>query len=155
MISVQTEDFDIGTEYAALRNAAGDAGAIVLFTGLVRELYESGASEKIQSLTLEHYPGMTEKNLAEILAQANARWSLLAARIIHRVGELQSGEQIVLVGTASSHRHHAFEAAQFMMDYLKSNAPFWKKQQTSAASHWVESRDTDAAALERWQTSEN
>lgn len=154
MISVQTADFDIGDEYAALREAAGDAGAIVTFTGLVRELYETGATDRIQSLTLEHYPGMTEKCLTEIMAQAHTRWELLASRIIHRVGELHSGDQIVFVGTASSHRQHAFDAAQFMMDYLKSDAPFWKKQKTATDSHWVESRDSDADAIARWQQDE-
>lgn len=154
MIRVQTEDFHIGAEYAALRKVAGDAGAIVTFTGLVRELYEVGAADKIQSLTLEHYPGMTEKCLTEIVAQANTRWELLAACIIHRVGELRSGDQIVFVGTASSHRQHAFDAAQFMMDYLKSDAPFWKKQTTAKDSHWVESRDSDAEAIARWQENE-
>lgn len=150
MITIQTADFDVGKEYGDLRVAAGDAGAIVTFTGLVRELYEAGATEKIQSLTLEHYPGMTEQCLADIAAQAQSRWDLLATRIIHRVGELQGSDQIVFVGAASAHRQHAFDAAQFMMDYLKSEAPFWKKQATATATHWVESRDTDVAAIERW-----
>ncbi len=153
MITVQFEDFDIGEEYAALRKQAGDAGAIVTFTGLVRELYATSSSDKIRSLTLEHYPGMTERCLADITAQANTRWQLLSTRIIHRVGTLQAGDQIVFVGTASAHRHHAFESAQFIMDYLKSEAPFWKKQTSTADSHWVESRDSDAEAIARWQKS--
>lgn len=154
MISVQTEEFDLALEYKQLRQRAGDAGAIVTFTGLVRELYDadSDASDnKIRELTLEHYPGMTEKCLQEIVDEANSRWSLLATRIIHRVGPMRPGEEIVMVGTASSHRQDAFDAAQFLMDYLKSRAPFWKKQDTGDGSHWVEARESDSDALSRWQ----
>lgn len=155
MISVQEDDFDIAEEYARLRVAAGDAGAIVTFTGLVREIYDprDASPEQITALTLEHYPGMTEKALEDIVAQANARWRLLGTRVIHRVGRLQSGDQIVLVATASANRQDAFAAADFIMDYLKSNAPFWKKQETSTGSHWVEKRESDEAALARWQKS--
>jgi len=154
MISVQTEEFDLALEYKQLRQRAGDAGAIVTFTGLVRELYEAdsdAADNKIRELTLEHYPGMTEKCLQEIVDEANSRWSLLATRIIHRVGPMRPGEEIVMVGTASSHRQDAFDAAQFLMDYLKSRAPFWKKQDTGDGSHWVEARESDSDALDRWQ----
>lgn len=153
MISVQKEDFSLADEYAAIRSRAGDAGAIVTFTGLVREMYALTESEDdaVQSLFLEHYPGMTEKCLEQIEQQAKDKWPLLATRIIHRVGELTSGDQIVLVATASAHRHAAFESAQFMMDYLKSEAPFWKKQKTASSSDWVESRASDQAAIERWQ----
>lgn len=152
MISIQTEDFDMAAEYAELRRKAGDAGAIVTFTGLVRELYEAGDDDsKIQSLTLEHYPGMTEKSLEEIIASAEQRWTLLAVRVIHRVGRLEPNQQIVFVGTASSHRGHAFEAARYIMDFLKSRAPFWKKQETGQGSHWVEARESDAEALDSWQ----
>jgi len=151
MISIQQADFEISQEYSQLRQSAGDAGAIVTFTGLVREMYQTGASDKTETLTLEHYPGMTEKCLEDIVAQANSRWQLLATRVIHRVGELQAGDQIVFVGTASAHRQHAFESAQFIMDYLKSEAPFWKKQKTSDDSHWVESRGSDAEAIARWK----
>lgn len=154
MISVQTEDFDLALEYQQLRQRAGDAGAIVTFTGLVRELHDSNSADAIQTLTLEHYPGMTETSLQNILAAAEARWSLLATRIIHRVGTLSPQEQIVLVGTASRHREDAFAAAQFLMDYLKSDAPFWKKQKTRAGSHWVQARDADARAKQRWQENE-
>lgn len=151
MIKVQQEDFDIAEEYRMVRQRAGDAGAIVLFTGLVRELYAEDAADKTLSLTLEHYPGMTEKCLNDIAAEAATRWSLLDSRIIHRVGELQAGEQIVLVAAASAHRQHAFEAAQFMMDYLKSDAPFWKKQATTSdSSHWVDARESDSKAKHRW-----
>ncbi len=155
MISIQNEDFDIAQEYAALRLRAGDAGAIVVFTGLVRELYDLAGHgqqpDNVDSLFLEHYPGMTEKCLQDINAQAEKRWPLLATRIIHRVGELKSKDQIVFVATASAHRHAAFESAQFIMDYLKSNAPFWKKQKTSNSSAWVESREIDQVALDRWK----
>ena len=154
MISVQTEEFDLALEYKQLRQRSGDAGAIVTFTGLVRELYEAGSDavdNKIRELTLEHYPGMTEKCLQDIVDEAHSRWSLLATRIIHRVGPMRPGEEIVMVGTASSHRQDAFEAAQFLMDYLKSRAPFWKKQDTGHGSHWVEARESDADAVDRWQ----
>lgn len=157
MISIQNQDFSIADEYAALRHRAGDAGAIVTFTGLVREVYdvpaEGSESAAVSSLFLEHYPGMTEKCLQEIQQQAEAKWPLLATRIIHRVGELHGKDQIVLVATASAHRFAAFEAAEFIMDYLKSKAPFWKQQKTATSSVWVESRDSDKAAIERWQDS--
>ncbi len=153
MISVQTDDFNIAQEYEQLRVAAGDAGAIVTFTGLVREIYDhdraSGA--KIQSLFLEHYPGMTEKSLHTIVADANNKWDLLATRVIHRVGALKPSDQIVFVGTASAHRQNAFDGARFIMDFLKSEAPFWKKQATESSTEWVESRQTDAEAIETWR----
>lgn len=155
MIAVQAEDFDVGREYASLRTTAGDAGAIVTFTGLVREFYVSDSSDRIEFLTLEHYPGMTEKCLADIEAQARLRWQLLDARIIHRIGRLNASDQIVFVGTASAHRQHAFDAAQFIMDYLKSEAAFWKKQTTATESHWVDARETDSAAIARWQQPES
>lgn len=149
MILVQTDDFDLAREYAQLRLQAGDAGAIVTFTGLVREFH--AAEEAIDSLTLEHYPGMTEKALENIVAEARRRWELLGVRVIHRVGRLLPGDQIVLVATASAHRQDAFEAASYIMDYLKSRAPFWKKQARGEDSHWVESRQTDSEALQRWE----
>ncbi len=155
MITVQQNAFDLALEYKALKERAGDAGAIVTFTGLVRELYDAKAStdaDTIHTLTLEHYPGMTEKCLQEIADEANTRWELLATRIIHRVGTLHPGEEIVFVGTASSHRLDAFQAAEFLMDYLKSRAPFWKKQETAGGSHWVEARESDSSALDRWQS---
>lgn len=155
MISIQTEDFSLGNEYADLRRRAGDAGAIVTFTGLVREIYQTAENDagqsSVETLFLEHYPGMTEKCLQDIEQQAQQRWPLLATRIIHRVGELRSQDQIVFVATASAHRHAAFESAQFIMDYLKSNAPFWKKQKIGGESAWVESRATDQQAVDRWQ----
>ena len=153
MISVQNEDFDPGEEYSKLREDAVDAGGIVSFTGLVREFYDSNSSEdeKVQSLFLEHYPGMTEKCLEQICDDARHRWPLLSVRVIHRVGELAPGDQIVFVGTASAHRQAAFDAARFIMDYLKSKAPFWKKQKSGDSSEWVASRDSDETALEEWQ----
>ena len=152
MISVQTEDFNIAQEYLELRERAGDAGAIVTFTGLVREIYDHGnpGAEKIQSLTLEHYPGMTEKALQSIVDAANEKWALLSTRVIHRVGSLEPSDQIVFVGTASAHRQNAFDATRFIMDYLKSEAPFWKKQSTEKGEEWIESRQSDTDALETW-----
>ena len=157
MISVQSEDFSLEQEYQKLRTEAGDAGAIVTFTGIVRKLYDgsgdtSGTAET-DTLYLEHYPGMTETSLANIVSAAEKKWTLLAVRVIHRVGELKPKEQIVFVGTASGHRQDAFDAAQFIMDFLKSRAPFWKKQSAGKDSHWVDARVSDAEALARWQDS--
>lgn len=155
MILIQQDDFEVGVEYQALRESAGDSGAIVTFCGLVRELYDEKQEdgERVESLYLEHYPGMTEKSLQAIEDEAHSKWRLLATRIIHRVGELKPGEQIVFAGAASAHRQDAFDAAQFIMDFLKKNAPFWKKQSSAADSHWVESRQSDSDAVKRWQDS--
>ena len=152
MISVQEQDFDIGLEHENLRVRAGDPGAIVTFSGLVREIYDTSesASDVVSGLFLEHYPGMTERSLEDIVKQAAKRWPLLATRIIHRVGELGPKEQIVFVGTASAHRNAAFESAMFIMDYLKSHAPFWKKQNSKDGSQWIMSRASDAAAIKKW-----
>ena len=147
-VSVQAEDFDIATEMAALSGDRDDIGAVVSFTGLVRGGAGAGA---ISEMHLEHYPGMTEKALEKIASEAQERWPLQAVRIIHRVGKLKPGEQIVLVLTASAHRQAAFEAAEFLMDYLKSRAPFWKKELTSGGGKWVDARETDEAALDRWK----
>jgi molybdopterin synthase catalytic subunit len=154
VISVQTSDFNLAQEYEDLRDRAGDPGAVVTFTGLVREFYhaEAGAEPAVTSLFLEHYPGMTEKALQDIAARAQQRWPLLAVRIIHRVGELRPKDQIVFVGAASAHRGAAFAAAEFMMDYLKSEAPFWKKQKSADQETWIDSRASDSSALERWKT---
>ena len=152
MVTVDHKDFDVAQEYQQLREAAGDAGAVVIFTGLVRELYQAGLSdEATQSLYLEHYPGMTEKSLELILARANARWDILESRIIHRIGTLLPGDQIVFVGVASAHRQDAFNASQYIMDFLKSEAPFWKKQSTENSSDWIESRKSDFEALKTWE----
>ena len=145
-VSVQTEDFDIGREIEALKAGRVDIGAVVTFTGTVRDLDGS-----LKSLTLEHYPGMTEKELQAVALEAQTRWPLQACRVIHRYGELMPGDNIVLVITMSAHRHAAFQAADFLMDFLKSRAPFWKKESTSAGASWVDARESDSDALKRWQ----
>jgi len=153
VISVQTHDFEIADLYQRLREESGNAGAIATFTGLVREFYESSVEHdvpRVDSLFLEHYPGMTEKALAEIESEARKRWEVLSCQIIHRVGELNAGDQIVFVGVASTHRADAFAAAEFIMDYLKTGAPFWKKQRTHNGSQWIESRASDIEARTRW-----
>ena len=147
MIRVQEEDFDAGAEIARLRQGRTDAGAIAVFIGLVRDL---AGGREVKSLTLEHYPGMTEKELARIEAEARERWPLLDCLIVHRVGRLTPGAAIVLVITLSAHRHAAFDAAQFLMDYLKTTAPFWKSEESVEGRHWVAPHDADDAAAERW-----
>lgn len=139
-VRLQQADFDLGAEAAAL--AAG-AGAVVTFTGIVR-------GEDVEAMTLEHYPGMTEEALAGIEAEARRRWALTDALIVHRVGRLAPGEQIMMVGTASRHRAEAFAAAAFMMDYLKTDAPFWKMEETAAGSRWVDACESDEEAALRW-----
>ncbi len=146
-MSVQADDFDVGAEIIALSAGRTDIGAVVTFTGLVRDM---AGGKPISDMELEHYPGMTEKALEKIEAEANARWDLQASRIIHRYGKLTPGAQIVLVATASPHRGDAFEAAEFIMDFLKSRAPFWKKEGTADGGKWVDARDADEDALNRW-----
>ncbi len=150
-VSVQDEDFDLGAEYRRLCGDAPGAGAAVTFCGLVRDFHEAGSGDEVRELRLEHYPGMTEKSIREIVGQAEQRWDLLAVRVIHRVGALRPGDQIVLVGVAGRHRRETFEAASFIMDYLKSAAPFWKKQFTRGGSAWVNARESDRQALSRWR----
>lgn len=150
-ISVQTEDFDLGAEYRRLCADAPGAGAVVTFCGLVREFYAADGADEVQELRLEHYPGMTEKSIQAIAAQAEQRWDLLAVTVVHRVGVLRPGAQIVFAGVAGRHRGETFAAANFIMDYLKSEAPFWKKQTTRDGSEWVDIRDSDREALLRWQ----
>ncbi|GAL09540.1 molybdenum cofactor biosynthesis protein MoaE [Vibrio astriarenae] len=145
-ILVQAADFSVGDEYQALAQGTA-AGAVVTFVGKVRDM---NLGDEVIGLSLEHYPGMTEKALAEICDQAEQRWPLLDIRVIHRVGDLDIGDQIVFVGVSSAHRGAAFEACEFVMDYLKTKAPFWKKERTSESTRWVESRDSDAKAAERW-----
>ncbi|HAS6215917.1 TPA: molybdopterin synthase catalytic subunit MoaE [Vibrio vulnificus] len=147
-ISVQVEDFDIAAEYAWLSQGSA-AGAVVTFVGKVRDM---NLGDNVTGLSLEHYPGMTEKALGEICDQAEQRWPLLNVRVIHRVGDLNIGDQIVYVGVSSAHRDAAFEACEFIMDYLKTKAPFWKKERTTETTRWVESRESDAQAAERWQS---
>lgn len=144
-VRVQEADFDIGAEIAALTQGHADTGAVVTFTGLVRDM-GTGAG----AMTLEHYPGMTGKALEAIAREAAARWPLGGLTIIHRVGRLDPGARIVLVVTASRHRSAAFEAAAFVMDYLKTRAPFWKKEETAAGGAWVDARADDDAAAARW-----
>ncbi|WP_424928705.1 molybdenum cofactor biosynthesis protein MoaE [Amaricoccus tamworthensis] len=147
-VRVQTEDFDLGAELAQLREGRTDIGALVSFSGLVRG--SDDPDHPLDVMELEHYPGMTEKALAGIEAEATARWNLQASLIIHRYGPLRPGEQIMMVATASRHRQAAFEAAEFLMDFLKSRAPFWKKEKSGGAGSWVDARVSDEDALKRW-----
>ena len=148
-VRISSGDFDIGAEIARLSAGRTDIGAIVSFTGTVRG---EAKGKPIVSMELEHYPGMTEAELVRIEEQAHARWPLQASLIVHRVGLLKPGENIVLVLTASAHRHAAFEAAAFLMDYLKTSAPFWKKETgVDGSADWVEARDADDGAMDRWR----
>jgi molybdopterin synthase catalytic subunit len=148
-VRVQRQDFDIGAEVARLTKGRTDIGAIVTFTGTVRGGPEGAG---VAGMMLEHYPGMTEDELARVEAEAGRRWPLLASLIVHRVGALKPGDNIVLVVTASAHRQAAFEAADFLMDYLKTRAPFWKKELAADGSErWVEARESDDAAVRRWE----
>lgn len=147
-VAVQTDDFDIAAEIDRLTEGNLEIGAVVTFTGLVREMTGAGA---INEMVLEHYPGMTEAALEEIVAEAHARWPLSGARVIHRVGPLAPGDRIVLVLTASRHREAAFDAAAFLMDYLKTRAPFWKREAGAHGAAWVDARETDDTAARRWE----
>jgi molybdopterin synthase catalytic subunit len=152
-VSVQEADFDAGAEIAVLSAGRDDVGAVASFVGLVRADKAAGASagtDAVQAMTLEHYPGMTEKALQEIVTEARGRWELLGVRVIHRVGRLLPGERIVFVAVASSHRGDAFAACEFIMDYLKTRAPFWKKEETPAGGRWVDARESDDSAAGRW-----
>ncbi|MGF1444763.1 MAG: molybdenum cofactor biosynthesis protein MoaE [Pikeienuella sp.] len=148
-ISVQSEDFDIGAEMARLTEGRLEIGAVASFTGLVREI---GGAGKLSGMELEHYPGMTERALSQIAAEAAERWPLAGLRLIHRVGPLAPGDRIVLVLAASRHRQAAFDAAAFVMDYLKTRAPFWKRETTAdGGAVWVDARDSDTTAADKWQ----
>ena len=149
-ISLQSEDFDVAAETAALTRGRSDIGALVTFTGICRGA-ESG--EPIAALTLEHYPGMAEAEIARHVEEAKSRWPLLGVTVIHRYGRIAPGENIVLVVTASSHREAAFAAAEFLMDYLKTRAPFWKQVEAKTGKTWVEAKDADDAAAARWKQS--
>ncbi|MBP5856667.1 molybdenum cofactor biosynthesis protein MoaE [Marivibrio halodurans] len=151
-IRVQREDFDVGAELAALGAGNHRIGGICSFVGLVRDMNEgAGASEGVSAMTLEHYPGMTEKQLAAIDAEAHRRWPLEASLVVHRHGRLEPGDRIVLVATASPHREAAFEACHFLIDWLKTKAPFWKVEESAeGAARWVEARESDDAAAARW-----
>jgi len=146
-VRVQTEDFDLGAEMAAMRRSNPKIGAIASFVGVVRDINEG---TQVGQMTLEHYPGMTEKALEQIVAQASTRWDIYDVLVVHRVGTLRPTDQIVLVMVASAHRGEAFEACEFLMDYLKTRAPFWKKESTTEGSRWVEARAADDAAAGRW-----
>ena len=147
MIRVQREDFDIGAELERLTAGNRNIGGLACFVGLVREMVGEAS---IGAMTLEHYPGMTEKKLAEIEAEACARWPLDACLVIHRYGRLEPGDRIVMVATASAHRQAALASCEFLIDWLKTKAPFWKHEETEAGGQWVEAREGDDAAAERW-----
>ncbi|MBU1265280.1 MAG: molybdopterin synthase catalytic subunit MoaE [Gammaproteobacteria bacterium] len=149
-IAVQTEAFDLGAEVDAMRAGRTDIGAIASFVGLARDM---NAGSGVTAMTLEHYPGMTEKALAKLVDEACARWTLLDVTVIHRVGRLLPGDPIVLVAVAGQHRGEAFAACEFIMDYLKTQAPFWKKEETADGERWVEARASDDAAAARWTES--
>jgi molybdopterin synthase catalytic subunit len=148
MIRVQRQDFDIGKEIEALTRGRTDAGGVVSFAGLVRD---DADGDRLKSMTLEHFPGMTERELARVEEEARVRWSLLDVLVVHRFGELLPGDRIVLVVTIAQHRADAFEAASFLMDYLKTRAPFWKRELRASGEHWVDARDSDDAAAARWK----
>jgi molybdopterin synthase catalytic subunit len=147
MVRVQREDFDIATEIGVLRRGNPGIGAIASFIGLVRDVNEG---DRVSEMVLEHYPGMTEKALEGIIEEAKGRFDLIEVLVVHRVGRLRPLDQIVLVITASAHRGEAFAACEFVMDYLKTRAPFWKKEQTPDGSRWVDARTSDDTAAERW-----
>jgi len=148
IVRVQAEDFDVGRELEALTGGRADVGAVASFIGLVRDVNDG---QSIRGMTLEHYPGMTEKALANICAQAGERWNLIDTLVIHRVGALAPGDRIVLVGVSGTHRGDAFAACEFIMDYLKTRAPFWKREETPEGARWVEAREADESAARRWK----
>ena len=151
MIKVQRDDFDVGAELAALARGNRRVGGVSSFVGVVREVVGEGSDARtIGAMTLEHYPGMTEKMLAKIEAEARARWPLEACLIVHRFGRLEPGDRIVLVATASAHRQAALEACAFLIDWLKTKAPFWKLEETAAGAQWVAARSSDDQAAARW-----
>ena len=151
-VRVQTEDFDVSQEMLVLRQKNPKVGAVASFVGVVRDLNDG---DEVSALTLEHYPGMTERSLEEIVSEAKSRWNIYDALIIHRVGTLLPLDQIVLVLVTSAHRGESFKACEFLMDYLKTRAPFWKKEQTSAGERWVDARTTDSVAAMRWETTDD
>jgi len=172
-VSVQEADFDAGAEIAALSDGRDDVGAVASFVGLVRADKQAekvmppaqpgavspadgaGGAPAVQAMTLEHYPGMTEKALQAIVAEAQGRWDIFGVRVIHRVGRLVPGDRIVFVAVASAHRGEAFAACEFIMDYLKTRAPFWKKEETAAGGRWVDARESDGHAAGRWEAPKN
>lgn len=147
-VRVQAADFDVGRELESLTRGRVEVGAVASFVGLVRDANDG---HEIRGMTLEHYPGMTEKALEDICREAHSRWKLLDTLVIHRIGPLQPGDRIVLVGVSSAHRGEAFAACEFIMDYLKTRAPFWKREDTPDGSRWVEARTSDDEAAGRWE----
>jgi molybdopterin synthase catalytic subunit len=147
-VRVQEADFDAGHELDSLTRARRDVGAVASFVGLVRDANDGAA---VSGMTLEHYPGMTEKALEEICAEAKARWDVIDTIVVHRVGPLKPGDRIVLVGVSSAHRGEAFAACEFIIDYLKTRAPFWKREETPGGPRWVEARESDDAAARKWK----
>lgn len=148
-IAVQTQDFDVGCEYTELIASDTAVGAVVFFVGRVRDMNHA---RDVESMSLEHYPGMTENILQQIMDEAKERWELIAARIVHRVGELRAGDQIVFVGVTSAHREHAFQATEFLMDFLKTQAPFWKKEVgVDGEERWVEDKVSEQQRTVRWE----
>jgi molybdopterin synthase catalytic subunit len=147
-VRIQTADFDVSAEIAALRRDNPKVGAVASFIGVVRDVNEGDA---VSEMTLEHYPGMTEKSIEDIIGQAKGRWNIHDALVVHRVGRLKPTDQIVLVVVTGAHRGEAFAACEFIMDYLKTRAPFWKKEQSGKGARWVEARETDDIAAERWR----
>jgi molybdopterin synthase catalytic subunit len=146
-VRIQTQDFDAGAEIAALRRGDPKVGAVATFIGVCRDANDG---EAVSKMTLEHYPGMTEKALEKIVAEARSRWKVIDVLVVHRVGELKPLDQIVLVVVTGAHRGEAFAACEFIMDYLKTKAPFWKKEQTPEGARWVEARTSDDEAADRW-----
>ncbi len=154
-VRVQAEDFDSGAEIAALRRGQPQVGAVASFVGTVRQgAGAAGQGDPVKAMTLEHYPGMTEQALSDICAAAAARWGIIDTLVIHRVGHLLAGEQIVLVAVTASHRGEAFAACEFIIDYLKTRAPFWKKEHSAQGERWVEARASDDDAVARWRADE-
>jgi molybdopterin synthase catalytic subunit len=148
MIRVQEEDFNIGAEIQSMTEGKAEVGALACFVGLVRDM---AGDDRIESMTLEHYPGMTERQLAKLEADARGRWTLNDVLIVHRYGKLLPGDRIVLVATTSSHRQAALESCEFLIDWLKTKAPFWKKEETSIGARWVEAKDSDDDQAARWE----
>ena len=147
-VRVQAEDFDVGAEIAAMRKGNRSIGAVASFVGVVRDVNEG---DSVSRMTLEHYPGMTERSIEAIIGEARSRWQVIEALVVHRIGTLAPTDQIVLVIVASSHRGDAFAACEFIMDYLKTRAPFWKKEETGQGDRWVDARAVDDVAAERWR----
>jgi molybdopterin synthase catalytic subunit len=151
-VRIQTGDFDAGAEIAALRRGNPKVGAVASFIGVCRDANDGDA---VSRMTLEHYPGMTEKALGKIVGEAKQRWKVIDILVVHRVGELKPGDQIVLVVVVGAHRGDAFAACEFIMDYLKTKAPFWKKEETQRGARWVEARSSDDEAAQRWEPSKS